>query len=37
MILALGQLLKEWMTSRGESNWNWSKVRELIRNRVTSL
>ena len=37
IILALGQLLKAWMTSRSESNWNWSKVRKLIRNRVTSL
>ena len=37
IILALGQLLNAWMTSRSESNWNWSKVRKLIRNRVTSL
>ena len=37
IILALGQLLNAWMTSRSKSNWNWSKVRKLIRNRVTSL
>jgi N-acetylglucosaminyldiphosphoundecaprenol N-acetyl-beta-D-mannosaminyltransferase len=37
IILALGQLLKAWMRSRSESNWNWSKVRKLIRNRVTPL
>jgi N-acetylglucosaminyldiphosphoundecaprenol N-acetyl-beta-D-mannosaminyltransferase len=36
-ILALEQLLKAWMTSRSESNWNRGKVRERIQNRVTSI